>query len=118
MSDDVEKKIFSKNLNRLLRVNNKTQKEVADAIGVLPTTFNSWCMGVSIPRMGKVQKLADYFKCSKSDLIEEKELNGIDDLGLPDLIVYKGKEIDLGKLSEQQKDEVIRYIEFIISKGE
>ena len=72
MSDEQEKKIFAKNLNGLLYKNNKTQKEVAQAIGVLTSTFNSWCKGVSLPRMGKVQMLADYFHVNKSDLIENK----------------------------------------------
>lgn len=72
MTDIEQKKVFSKNLNRYLDLSNKTQKEVADAIGVIPSTFNTWCQGIAIPRMGKVQALADYFHISKSDLIEDK----------------------------------------------
>ena len=44
---------------------------MADAIGVSPQTFNTWCQGIALPRMGKVQLLADYFHISKSDLLEE-----------------------------------------------
>jgi transcriptional regulator with XRE-family HTH domain len=72
MPDDVQKKVFSKNLNNLLYLNDKTQKEVADAIGVSTQTFNTWVRGVALPRMGKVQLLADYFQIKKSDLIETK----------------------------------------------
>lgn len=72
MTDSEQKKIFAKNLTSLLSSRNKTQKEVADAIGVSPQTFNTWCQGIALPRMGKVQKLADYFSISKSDLIDEK----------------------------------------------
>lgn len=71
MSDEKQKEIFSKNLNKYLHLFNKTQKEVADAIGVIPSTFNTWCQGIALPRMGKVQALADYFKINKSDLIDE-----------------------------------------------
>lgn len=67
-----QKKIFSKNLVALLSQRNKTQKEVADAISVSPQTFNTWCQGIALPRMGKVQRLADYFNIEKSDLIDEK----------------------------------------------
>jgi transcriptional regulator with XRE-family HTH domain len=70
MSEDEQKKIFARNLNRILSEHNKTQKEVADAIRVSPQTFNTWCQGIALPRMGKVQLLADYFKINKSDLIE------------------------------------------------
>ena len=73
MSENEQKIIFSRNLLKLLSAQNKTQKEVADAIEVSPQTFNTWCQGIALPRMGKVQKLADYFGVNKSDLIEEKE---------------------------------------------
>ena len=72
MTDIEQKKIFAKNLNSLLFQRNKTQKEVADAISVSPQTFNTWCQGIALPRMGKVQRLADYFNIEKADLIEEK----------------------------------------------
>jgi repressor LexA len=72
MNDIEQKNIFSKNLNRYLSINNKTQREVADAINVSPQTFNTWCQGIALPRMGKVQRLADYFGIGKSDLIDDK----------------------------------------------
>lgn len=73
MADEEQKRIFSKNLNKYLSEHDKTQKEVADAIGVSPQTFNTWCQGIALPRMGKVQRLADYFGIGKTDLIDEKE---------------------------------------------
>lgn len=75
MTDMEQKRIFAKNLNNYLYIHGKTQKEVADAISVSPQTFNTWCQGIALPRMGKVQKLADYFNISKSDLIDEKGTN-------------------------------------------
>ena len=72
MSDERQKSVFQKNLLKYLQLNNKTQKEVADAINVSPQTFNTWCQGIALPRMGKVQLLADYFHINKSDLIEDK----------------------------------------------
>lgn len=72
MSDELQKKIFAKNLRHYLDRENKTQKEVADAIGVSPQTFNTWLQMVALPRMGKVQALADYFGVNKSDLLEDK----------------------------------------------
>jgi len=77
MSDEDQKIIFSKNLNKYLSMYNKTQKEVAEAIGVIPQTFNAWCMGQSLPRMGKIQALADYFGINKSDLIDESLTHSI-----------------------------------------
>ena len=73
MSDSEQKRIFQKNLLKYMSSCDKTQKEIADAIGVSPQTFNTWCQGIALPRMGKVQLLADYFHINKSDLIEEKD---------------------------------------------
>ena len=72
MSESEQKKIFSENLKRLLSVNGKTQAEVARYIKVSPQTFNTWIQGVALPRMGKVQALADYFRVKKSDLIDKQ----------------------------------------------
>lgn len=73
MSEDKQKKIFTKNLNSYIEASGKTQLEIAKSIGVSPQTFNTWCKGIAIPRMVKVQALADYFHINKSNLIEEKD---------------------------------------------
>lgn len=70
MTDQEQRNVFSTNLNALLLRNDKTQLEVAEAINVSPQTFNTWCKGKALPRMGKVQKLADYFGVNKSELID------------------------------------------------
>lgn len=71
MSDELQKKIFSENLNRLLQDREKTQSEVAKEIDVSPQTFNTWTQGIAIPRMGKIQRLADYFHIEKSVLLDK-----------------------------------------------
>ena len=66
------KNIFSINLKRYMQENNKSRKEVSEALGVSYYTFSDWVNGKKYPRMDKVEKLAQYFGISKSDLIEEK----------------------------------------------
>ncbi len=75
MSEEEQKRVFSSNLRALMNERNKTQKEVAAAIGVSPQTFNTWMQGVAIPRMGKIQNLADYFNVNKSVLIDAPAAN-------------------------------------------
>lgn len=72
MSEQEFNKIFSRNLKKYISLSNKTQKEIAYTIGVSPQTFNTWCQGIALPRMGKVQALADYFGINKTDLIDDK----------------------------------------------
>ena len=91
MSDEKQKKIFSKNLSFYLEKSGKSQKEVAKAIGVIPQTFNTWCTGQSIPRMGSVQALADYFGIEKSDQAIE---------------LTKKDEKDIAKRLEQTLDQL------------
>lgn len=72
MTDTERKRIFSRNLLDVLNRTRKTQIQVATAIGVSQQTFNTWCRGIALPRMGKIQLLADYFNIDMADLIEEK----------------------------------------------
>lgn len=69
MTEEEQKKIFSKNLNYYISISGKQQKEIAKALGYSPTTFNTWCVGKIIPSTGKIQKIADYFGIGKSDLL-------------------------------------------------
>nr|WP_308696104.1 XRE family transcriptional regulator [uncultured Stomatobaculum sp.] len=72
MTEDRQRQIFSNNLRRLIDASGKTQKDVADAIGVSQQIMNVWARGKAIPRMGKIQRLADYFGIEKSQLIDEQ----------------------------------------------
>lgn len=71
MTEQEQTYIFSTNLKRLLEERDLSQKKVAEEIGVIPQTFNRWVQGLSIPRMDKIQKLADYFNVRKSTLIDQ-----------------------------------------------
>lgn len=72
MTDEEQKRIFSKNINYYISQSGKQQKEIAKELGYSPTTFNTWCVGKIIPSAGKVQKIADYFGIGKSDLLDDK----------------------------------------------
>ena len=85
-------RIFSDNLVRYLAKSGKTQKEVADAIGVSTGTFCDWVKQRSYPRMDKVQKLADYFGINKSDLVEETSLEKEEDQEVIELFHQVPKE--------------------------
>ena len=70
MTDQEQKRIFSRNLSNLLNTKDKTQAEVAKAIGVSPQVLNTWVKGIALPRMGKIQALADYFSVTTAALID------------------------------------------------
>lgn len=67
------KEVFSKNLQYYMGRKGITQKELSEIIGVSAPTINEWIKTKKYPRIDKVEKLANYFGCLKSDLIEEKK---------------------------------------------
>lgn len=74
--------IFSKNLRRYISKSGKMQKEIAKEMSISTSTLNNWCMGNSMPKMGKIQELADYFQIGKSALLDnlsDAELAGAND---------------------------------------
>ena len=73
MSEEDYRKIFVKKLNYYMELNNKNQMDLMKDLGLSSSTVSNWCTGQKLPRMGKIQMLADYFGINKSDLIEEKE---------------------------------------------
>lgn len=77
MSDETYKKIFSKNLNRYMEINGKTQSDLINDLGFNKSAVSTWCNGSRLPRMDKVETLARYFKINRSDLIEEKSTDGL-----------------------------------------
>ncbi len=67
------KNVFSENLKRYMKENDKSRREVCEALGVSYYTFSDWVNGKKYPRMDKVEKIANYFGILKSDLIEDKQ---------------------------------------------
>ena len=92
--------VFSNNLRRYLERAGKSQRDVAEAVGVSTATFSDWINGKKYPRIDKIELLADYFGILKSDLIEEKlteEKEKDADL-LADIFVRMRTDADFGGL--------------------
>lgn len=71
--EEYNKKIFAENLNYYMSINNKTPADLIKLLNVSKSTVSSWRNGEKTPRMDKIEILAKYFNCLKSDLIEEKK---------------------------------------------
>lgn len=66
------KLIFSQNLQMYMDLHRKTRRDLSDALGISYYTVTDWVKGKKMPRMDKIEMLADYFGIQKSDLIEEQ----------------------------------------------
>lgn len=70
MSDLGNKEIFSRNLRKYMRLNNKDRNDVARDLEIPYSTLTDWYNGNIYPRIDKIQILANYFGIQKSDLVE------------------------------------------------
>lgn len=73
MSEKEIQSIFSKKLKYYLKLRNKTQLDLAKAIGVSNTTINNYVKGYNTPRMDKIDKICNYLNIERSNLLEDKE---------------------------------------------
>nr|MDE7425210.1 hypothetical protein [Lachnospiraceae bacterium] len=64
--------IFSKNLKKYMELNQKEQIDLINDLGFNKSAVSTWCNGTRLPRMDKVNILAEYFGIKRSDLIEDK----------------------------------------------
>lgn len=113
MNDDTtQKKIFAHNLNYYVSQSGLQQKEVAKRIGFSEKTFNGWCRGLSIPTMGKVQLIADYFGIGKTDLLEAKKPSDMVDLKLNEIMT------NYNHLNDDGRDELLKYSRLLANSHE
>ena len=104
------KNIFSRNLRYQMELNKRSRQDVAMALGISYFTVTSWVNGSKYPRMDKVEMLAKYFGCQKSDLIEEKKTTENDGLTESQKML-----IDFAKSVPEDKAEMIlRVIKSIV----
>jgi transcriptional regulator with XRE-family HTH domain len=66
------KDVFAKNLRTYMERAGKSQKDMADIVGVSTATYSDWINAKKYPRIDKIEIMADYFGILKSDLIEDK----------------------------------------------
>ena len=65
------KVLFRDRLKYLMHKRDINQSELAKILGVSESTVGKWILLKAIPRMGVIQKLADYFDIGKSYFLEE-----------------------------------------------
>ena len=65
--------IFSQNLKKYLDKENMNQAELAEKIGASRQSVSNWVTGKQVPRMEKLQKVADALNIDKNRLFESSE---------------------------------------------
>lgn len=100
-----------------------TQSQLGDIAGVSDKAVSTWENGANVPRMGAIQKMADYFQIPKSEIIEDKEEKPADqydelDNIVADLMVKIPTKLSeaILKLSPQGIDRLLEYAEFLLER--
>src|SRR5690606_9480494 len=103
---------IKENIKRIREIYDLTQQELADIAGVTNKAVSAWESGLSEPRMGAIERIANRYGIMKSNIIEE---GGMD--GLYQLRIKHETTIPLigticagdGLLAEQNIEEYIQY---------
>ena len=72
VSTQESKIIMAQNIKRYMELKGVTNQQLCEDLGFKYTTFMDWIKAVTYPRIGKIEAMAQYFGCEKSDLIEKK----------------------------------------------
>lgn len=66
------KEIFANNLSFYMKQKGVDRNTLCTDLDLKYTTVRDWLKGITYPRIGKIELLANYFNINKSDLIENK----------------------------------------------
>lgn len=73
MNDIDIRHTFSMRLKTLLSEHEMTQNQLSKILGVSESTVGKWILEKSLPRMGIIQKLSEYFNVPKSYFLEKQD---------------------------------------------
>lgn len=111
MSNIGNRETMSKNLQFYIKQSGRSQKELAEMVGVAYSTFNDWVKGKKYPRIDKIELLANFFRIQKSDLIEEKTTVAETDNSMSKA---KRQLIDFAKnCTEEQAEQFLNVLEMM-----
>ncbi len=120
--------VFSENLKNLIDFNNITQRQLAHDLGLTTASVSRYCSGEQMPRIDIVNKIADYFSVTTSDLFTENTPKNFADgktdtfrISIPvselqDAAMQIKIFHELEKLSISEKQDIMQYIQFLKSK--
>lgn len=104
---------IAENIKHLRESREMTQIQFAELFGVSDKTVSTWEIGTRTPRMGVIQKIADYYHITKSDIIEGDLLN-INNENIELSAREETLVANYRQLNEDGKDKADEYIEDLL----
>lgn len=109
MSGLGNKEVMSKNIKKYMDKLGIERSKLADDLNVSYSTISDWINAKTYPRIDKIELMANYFKVTKADLVEEHE---IIDERVRILAAHINEDV-----TEDQMDDILKYIDFIKSQN-
>ena len=107
------KEIFANNLSFYMEQKGVDRNTLCADLDLKYTTVRDWLKGITYPRIGKIELLANYFNINKSDLIENKISTAQPSDSLLEEIINTAR-----KLSPENKKIVLRTSEDLLDEQE
>ena len=107
------KEIFANNLSFYMEQKGVDRNTLCADLDLKYTTVRDWLKGITYPRIGKIELLANYFNINKSDLIENKISNAQPSDSLLEEITNTAR-----KLNTDNKKIVLRTSEELLENQE
>ena len=76
------KRILARNILYYIDKKGVTKQQLCSDLDLKYSTFSEWVNARAYPRIGAIERLANYFSCEKSDLIEDRLGKPAEDDGL------------------------------------
>ncbi|HFI0556804.1 TPA: XRE family transcriptional regulator [Streptococcus suis] len=111
------KDIFSKNLKYYMDKKGVDRNQLCSDLDLKYTTVRDWIKGITYPRIGKIELLANYFGINKSDLIEEKSTIPSSSIPLPNFDPRQAILLsNYSKLNETRKNKLLATSETLLAE--
>lgn len=107
------KEIFANNLSFYMEQKGVDRNTLCAELDLKYTTVRDWLKGITYPRIGKIELLANYFNINKSDLIENKNSTAQPSDSLLEEITNTAR-----KLNIDNKKNVLRMSEDLLDEQE
>ncbi|WP_287530674.1 LexA family transcriptional regulator [Peptostreptococcus sp.] len=93
---------------RLLQENNMTRVDLAKILNVSESTVGKWILKKSMPRMGMIEDIAEYFNVKKSDILEYKDAKSV--------VYYNSDKVNSIRCVEEESS-IYNYFPVSVSAG-
>lgn len=110
MNDLGNKEIMAENLKRYMELKEKNAADICRDLNIKKAAFSTWINAKAYPRIDKIEQMANYFHCTKADLVERKR-------EVPDYVPGTVEIVDLySRATPEQRQAVLALLRSFVQE--